>query len=335
MLHPYLTKTVNECFKLPKQEGDFGIEMEIEGQRLPPAPSGWTIKEENSLRGEAYEYVTRNAVHMNSLQKSLANLHKALTAEPVTVNLTTRASTHIHLNMQNETFRTLFGTILLYCIAEPMLLRICGQHRNGNLFCLPLVEGGDLPSHFKQMVYSFGDKELTRHHWPHRGKYAALNIDPLNSLGSIEFRMFPNTIDPEDVMRWARWVYALREYAKNYPDETYLSLFTRLYRNPDDIIQIFRTQPDFNQIFPMWPDQLVHHGLEFAYEAHKPLMALFENVEKVQQKKKPKKVSMEAFEDFRFADRDLINLNVRVGQVVVGREAFNAIPPAPRRPRAT
>lgn len=328
MLHPTLLKTVTECFKLPKQEGDFGIELEIEGLRLPPAPSGWTIKEENSLRGEAYEYVTRNSVHMNSLEKSLRNIHKVLTAEPCVVNLTPRASTHIHMNMQHETFRTVFGMILVYCMVEPIMLTISGQHRNGNLFCLPVIESGDMPACIDRAVGNIlaYRADFPRQGWVHRGKYSALNTDPLNTLGSMEFRMFPNTINPDDVLRWAGWLMAMKVFVKTFPDD-FNNLFPRINRDPGALIDIFRDHPGFSGLFHN-PDGLVRYGLEFAYEIYRPLRRALNFVETPKKKKKKPEIEL----NWRDAMFDLVNQQAPMTFAAAPR--FRPRPPHPQEPDA-
>jgi mannose-6-phosphate isomerase-like protein (cupin superfamily) len=288
--HPLLAETVVKRFSLRPVAGDVGIELEVEGRNLPDAIPGWEVHEERSLRGEAREYVTRGAVALPKLQKSLTTAHTLLTREGTEVRLTGRASTHIHLNMQNETFRVVLGTILVGVVLEPWLLQLCGPIRNGNLFCIPASETHDLAPMFQDLargIQLYGVSEFGRHSWRARGKYAAINTDPLAQFGTIEFRCFPNCIDPGTIVKWAEWVTNIREFAREYPDETFRSLFEDVYDSPEILFGMFDGQVEKYENVVTTPAELIRAGIETAYEVWKPLQPLFDYTEPKKKKKTP------------------------------------------------
>jgi hypothetical protein len=309
--HPVLDATVLECFQIRPVTGDVGIEMEIEGTNLPGAISGWEVHEERSLRGEAREYVTRGAVSLGKLRKTLLTAHTALSRADTAVRLTGRASTHIHLNMQQETFRTVFGTILVGTILEPWLLQLCGPVRNGNLFCLPSSETHDLATLMEAVaarVLHYGRAEFSRHAWHARGKYAAINTDPLNTFGTIEFRCFPNSIDPDTIVRWATWVTNIREFARNYPENDYTRLFDDAYRHPELLYGVFDGQGEKQENVVTTPDELIRAGAEVSYEAWKNLKPLFNYTPPEQKKKKKPSIAAPAGWDAGQFERVLVNM---------------------------
>lgn len=303
MLHPNASLTCREVFGVAQQLGDVGVELEIEGVHLPSTITGWTPKAENSLRGEAIEYVTSRAVNLEQLQRRMSVLHKHLTSDNVRVNLSKRASTHIHVNLQQDTFKTFFGFILLFTLVEPLLLRLCGPMRNGNLFCIPSYETGELPSAVRRMVQVMSySRERGFYDWPNqRGKYAALNIDAITTFGSAEVRCFPNTISPDDVMKWAGWLLNIRQTVRDWPDETFRSLLDWATTSPFAMARsIFTNEANLvSQCHPNTVAELLSFGREGAYEIFRELRPFLSYVEK---EKKKRKKSEEIFQEVVEAD---------------------------------
>lgn len=295
MEHPGLAKLIHEFSGGAVKQGDVGVELEIEGDHLPSEVTGWVVKEEGSLRGRngrvvpmgepaedrPFEYVTHRPVTLRLLDTRLAALHTALTANNTRVRLSERASTHIHVNMGGQTVKSLLGFLLVWICVEPVILRACGPTRNGNLFCLPSYETADLP-HF---IYRVGDAVLYGQRWPNnRGKYAALNTDPLMSLGSVEARCFPNTIQPADIAKWARWMVNIRDAGAMLDPTRVIDV---IYNNPNYIIQnIFGDENVYAPCYPHSPQELVMYGAEQAYEVCKSAMRMLDFKEKEKKEKK-------------------------------------------------
>jgi hypothetical protein len=288
MLHPRLQTTVIQAFGMPAVKGRFGVELEIEGENLPGTISGWSAKKEDSLRGEALEYVTKGAYDLESLKHVMEKLEKQLTAEGTKVSLSKRASTHIHINMQQEKFHTVLGFVLLWTICEPVTLRLCGPLRNGNLFCMSAMETGDLPNWMYRVAHDLHHPYRPFGSYPRRGKYATLNSDPLSSFGSLEARCFPISITTSEVLNWCQWMENILSIVKTWPDETYESLIDYAYSEPNDPIARVFQQNVFTACQPTNPYDLIHAGVEIAFETLRQGQTIFHYSEKTKPEGKKK-----------------------------------------------
>lgn len=292
-----------KLFGTSPKSGDIGIELEIEGENLPKEFSGWHVKPEGSLRGKGgrqvspgenapdipFEYTFQKPVGVSAAETKLRALHKALTTGETKVTLTPRGSTHIHVNMQHETVRTVFGFIIIYAIIEPALLRLCGPKRNGNLFCLPTYECGELAFAAGKMAAAL---IVGLNQWPaRRGRYASLNTDALLQFGSLEVRCFPNEIDPDKIMEWVKWLINIRDLARSWQNDTFLDLLDRAYNEPLWMLaKIFGDKNFYNVLQPTSPHELVQFGVEMSYEIAKAFQpALESGPPKMVETKKPKK----------------------------------------------
>lgn len=286
MKHPYLGKLLKDCIPFNHvHQGDIGFELEVEGTSLPTdgTPGGWTVKAENSLRG-GYEYISHRPVQAQKLDKHLQAICTKLTTSPIVVKPSARCSTHIHLNFQRETWETAVNSIIISACIEPLLIQLCGNERNGNLFCLPNYDTGDLPLYMKHL-----SRCLSLGHWGFggRGKYAAFNIDPLDSLGSIECRCFPLSIDPEELESWARYLLKIRDLARHtFDPEGYIHWS---YKNPESMAKALFGDPIMN----VFNKDLVYLGLETAFEVYRSCHKLFEYEET--KKQKPKQTLEDAY----------------------------------------
>jgi hypothetical protein len=288
-MHKALSQKMAELTGVAEKQGDIGLELEIEGERLPTEITGWDIHSETSLRGKGgrtinrdenqfdtpREYVTARPVLYRNLLPKLRTLNAALTARGVTVDITPRASTHIHLNMGAETLQTFLAFILTFCVAEPLLLRLCGPLRNGNLFCLPSYETGELAHAVRSIVKKVVKGKITPVYWPSRGKYACLNLDPMVTQGSVEVRCFPNSIDPYLIDSWARWLVTMRDTARSLNIGEALSTW---YDRPSaltDSIFGYGLRDRLESVSsPQSSGQLVQFGVENAYEVYRAMKAL-------------------------------------------------------------
>jgi hypothetical protein len=265
------------------KSGDIGVELEIEGENLPRNVTGWIRKTEGSLRGHGgrivnpgedqpdtpQEYVSNGPVLYGSLLGHLERLCFRLVSQGSSVILTPRASTHLHLNMAQETLETYVNFIVLFSIAEPTLLRICGPQRNGNLFCMPSYETGELPAYMSRLedALSAPSLEYVRQSWPKRGKYACLNIDPISTFGSVEVRSFPNSINPGEIFEWATYLMRLRDMSRNVNREALDQILDRTYSEPFWFIErVFGLNNIFQKCSPTHPSELMAYGVELAYE---------------------------------------------------------------------
>ena len=110
------------------QNGEVGLEIEVEGSRLVNVlGSYWAVHQDGSLRpnngGEALEYVLQKPTARDNVYKFLVYLEKKLQANNAIINPSPRTSVHVHLNAQDQTILGVYNNIVLY-----LLLNNLQQH---------------------------------------------------------------------------------------------------------------------------------------------------------------------------------------------------------------
>lgn len=212
-------KTVMQWFGLPQeimQEGDVGVEIEVEGHSLPRVGGMWRREEDGSLRGESAEYVLKKPLSLAGLEEALAYLEQRYVEYASEIHDTVRAGVHVHVNVQNLHIVHLYNFMTLYIILEELLVKYCGEHREGNLFCLRTCDADYLLTQLanaakRREFRALVDDDL---------RYASMNVKALGSYGSLEFRAMrsPTGRDLSIINQWASILVNLREVAKTYTD---------------------------------------------------------------------------------------------------------------------
>jgi Putative amidoligase enzyme. len=186
--------------------------------------------------------------------------------------------------------------MIAWAIIEPLLLRLCGPERNGNLFCLPFSETYDMASSIIPQWLSAIEHYSGGRYWNKRGKYACLNTDPLHTFGSVEARCFPATTDAKKLTEWVSWVTNVKSWVRESKDETYEELIDASYRDPESTIRkIFGDYPVGSHTYPNTPSELIRSGVETAYEIWKAFQPVFNYKEPI---KKGKKFATAELNDF-------------------------------------
>lgn len=217
-------------------DGDVGIEIEIEGRGLDEiGVKGWHTHREDSLRNGGVEFVTRGPVALGDVFKLVFNLNDSIAKSRARHNLKSHlGSTHIHVNMLGESLDTVLGTAILWTCVEPIVMRLCGPMRDGNLFCLPSYDAGDTQE-FVDHLCKYIDTEGRAGRWTH-GKYSALNFGRLFDFGTLEFRCFPTSIDPAEIKEWCTWVTNLRKLARSAKDKSFKGAVRHAEQNPEAFV---------------------------------------------------------------------------------------------------
>jgi hypothetical protein len=92
---------------------------------------------------------------------------------------------------------------LLYALYEEFFFAMVEQGRRGNIHCVPLTET-HLPGNYALPI----EKLAQQGRWH---KYTALNILPLTTLGTVEFRHLQGT---DDVELFGEWLQLLENLWK-------------------------------------------------------------------------------------------------------------------------
>lgn len=195
------------------QKGEIGIELEMEGSRILTNPTTrvngvyWTRHAEGSLRGESSEYVLSAPCMREDVRALLEGLYGEFRAHGTVLDLSSRCSTHVHINASGLKVHQLASYVILWGILEDVLVNWCGEKRAGNLFCLRLSDCSDAPETwakaFKSGRFSFQENL----------RYLALNAHALNKFGSLEFRTLRGADEPELVIKWVDCLLRLKDLA--------------------------------------------------------------------------------------------------------------------------
>lgn len=218
--------SVFKAFNLQqKEDGDIGVEIEVEGINLPNMKSYWRNERDGSLAGaENREYVLAKPMTLDGVKKALRYMEGQFERYQTTIDDAVRAGVHIHINCQQLTLTELYNFITCFLLLENLLVKWCGKTREGNLFCL---RGKDASYLISRLISAIKDKRriLGLLH-SDQLRYAALNVKALGDYGSLEFRSMRSTRDLGKIEQWATILLNLRESAKKFA-------------NPQEIIQKF------------------------------------------------------------------------------------------------
>ena len=204
---------IREIFKRPVTEGEIGIEIEAEGIHLPRAVKGFNRVADGSLRGSSCEYVFASPRSRDDFMDSLDELGKAYHSAGTVLFETYRTSSHVHINMQEESMTTVYNMLMLYMMFEEYLVKYCGEYREGNLFCLRIR---DAEASFHEIILAAQNQSWARAFRTDDLRYGAVNVKALSTYGSLEFRAMRGTKDLSCIVVWVKLLLALKDAAKRY-----------------------------------------------------------------------------------------------------------------------
>jgi hypothetical protein len=202
----------------------YGLELEIE--RTQDWQSwGITVTEDGSLRNNGREFITAPMPYSTlayCLDKffKLANVSKE--------NYSDRCSIHVHTNCQDLEIEQVQSIIILYQVFERLLYEFVGNGRKDNIFCVPW--------HQTNLTYSILNNPEDIMRFKRWQKYTGLNLLPLFTQGTIEWRHMHGHGNVPLILLWCRLIGAIYRYARiktlNEIKEEICSLNTNsLYQN--------------------------------------------------------------------------------------------------------
>jgi len=209
----------------------FGIEVELEGKNIMSPEERvkilWAQHNDGSLRkivpgSQAVEYVSRSPYNLKNTEKAIQLLFGYLTGPGVEVFDSYRTSIHVHVNYSQESFRTIYNSMVLSVILDELLVSQNGEHRVGNNFCFRAKDAMgqivELVNSISQGSDFFGIQQNNR--------YSSINFASLLKFGSIEYRSLECTLHEGRLMHWIGTLQQIKERA-------------RTFQNPTAIIQQF------------------------------------------------------------------------------------------------
>lgn len=201
--------TVKEFFHLPEwpsKLGDIGIEIEMEGTGMEyptgPVANIWNAKADHSMKGPGLEYYLASPVPRDQVKgaiKDLKDYWKLVGAKPKPTNCD---AVHVHMNCRDLTLDQTMCFILLLVMLEDILVKWCGEEREGNLFCMRARDAENFLTVLRSVLIAGKFTGLSMEYL----KYANINIAPLGHFGSVEIRCMQT---PKDITMVTTWVNIL------------------------------------------------------------------------------------------------------------------------------
>ena len=191
----------------------FGLEIEAENiTKIGKAKykSYWDITGDNSLRNSGIEFVSK-PIKAFQIEYAIDQVHNQLKgySQP---DFTPRTSTHVHMNVRDLTIQQILNLVLIYTSVENVLFNWVGHNRDKNIFCIKLTDT-DYVTKYKDLV---SDIRNTVANW---NKYTALNLKPIESKGTVEFRHMYGTWDKEIILLWINFLSCIKTYARTKTTE--------------------------------------------------------------------------------------------------------------------
>lgn len=184
-----------------KSEELIGIEVEVENTNNllhdTALNNAWGVTDDGSLRNNGMEFISK-PIHAHYAPTALQYLMEQVLTR--NCSFSPRTSVHIHLNMQEATASQVSDFLGMYCIFEKLLYQYVGRGRYKNIYCVPIIE--------TDLVPGYAHKSL-RVEWK---KYTGLNLVPLASYGTVEFRHMHGTFGLEKLCGWIQLIVSLKEH---------------------------------------------------------------------------------------------------------------------------
>jgi hypothetical protein len=227
-------------------DGEWGVEIEVEGKHLPDDVDGWTREVDGSLKAaEAAEYVMPRPLNMAGVNDALDTLNNAFKDNKSVIDESIRAGVHVHMNVQQWTSLQMFTFATVYFIVEDLLVKWCGENREGNLFCLRSSDAENILFLLHKTVDERNLKYLNDEDF----RYCSLNFCSLSKYGSLEFRSMRSTPNLDLIRTWVAMLAELRDNALKFKD-------------PEEVVVSMSGEgEDFflKRIFPSFHDELAYN----------------------------------------------------------------------------
>lgn len=176
----------------------FGIECEIESIRDGDIEGPWEVKPDGSLRNNGMEFVSLPQ-NLTQTVNAFQQLHSDLSFRDVDEKFSPRTSIHVHVNCKNLDEKHVRRAVLLYALFEEVFFLQVEPSRRDNIHCVALSDT-HLPSRYSMQL---ADMVAS---W---SKYTALNLKPLASLGTLEFRHSEGHDSPTKLAGWLQCIQNL------------------------------------------------------------------------------------------------------------------------------
>ncbi|UOF79324.1 putative amidoligase enzyme [Caudoviricetes sp.] len=246
--------------KIMSSNSLIGVEIELEQVEYyqndisyPYIFEYWKTAEDGSLR-LGTEFILKRPLCSLDLIKSLdvfKSFIKMYKKGNSFARVTDRCSVHIHYDVRNKEFNDIVNVILVYILLEKVIFKFVDPLRFKNNYCRPLCESTFI-NIASELVNSDSLRTLLRIVNINCDKYSAMNLLPISTMGSIEFRHHHGTKDINDIIKWICVVMEVMEA----PDINYLLSLS----NIDIFEKVFKVSKNQTLISDYVLDNLLNKG---------------------------------------------------------------------------
>jgi Putative amidoligase enzyme len=191
-----------------------GIEIEVEkcGETAFRVTK-WNVEKDGSLRGhDAYEFKTFFPSTCQDGLDALAEFFGMVARKRAKgegeFDFSERTSIHIHVDVRDLSTKEILSLTKLYAIFEKSFFDLVGRDRRHNIFCIPLSESALI-----------GDAKKGNFWWGKWEKYCAINLAPLITFGTVEFRGMAGNDNQALIRCWLLMLVSLAEFAAHHSPE--------------------------------------------------------------------------------------------------------------------
>jgi len=183
-----------------------GIEVEVEGVTGKGKPPGqWKLLKphtDGSLKIDGMEFISL-PISGQQVDYALYELEEYFKTMKKPLLWSHRTSIHVHQNMSTMSCEQLLAYIMAYGLFEDLFFSLCDPIREGNPYCYRATEVD--PDKFMTV----GDFN----------KYCALNLAPLRTFGTVEWRQMHGNQDFKLIRRWIQLIMKMQYWANNLEND--------------------------------------------------------------------------------------------------------------------
>lgn len=190
-----------------------GMELEVENcvglSDVAHIAKHWVTHQDGSLRNNGLEFVSGRPQNYEQALEALSDLEKFLEANNH-LSFSDRTSFHIHMNIQDFTFRQFHSFLCLYYTLESLLVQRAGsEKRVGNHFCLRAEDANSVKHNILTSIKFDALDGIFR-----QERYLAMNLNAFPKFGTLEFRAHRGTSDVSEYVALLNCLKELYDFAK-------------------------------------------------------------------------------------------------------------------------
>lgn len=200
-----------------------GLELELENihenlEHLQGEVSPyWNAVEDGSLRNGGREFVFASPMFGRDILDAFEVLDSLFINHEIAPELSRRTSMHVHLDVRDLSPDQLLTFLLVYLLCEPVFFNVVSPERKYNPYCSPLAE---MRPYLRGIAHAFrgGDENfnfLFSHSFSAGTKYTALNVLPVSSQGSVEFRHHQGASTLDEALPFINMCLAIKRWVVN------------------------------------------------------------------------------------------------------------------------